>query len=301
MRWLNRSDHKLPNQITAKRGYLGGGGPHKSKWGSAASVLLLTMASLSGIALPAHAAPATIVSLTFDDGNANQLAAAQVLKAHGLAGTFFITTSWIGTAGYLTQANLQTLASDGNEIGGHTVTHPDLTTLTPAAAAAEVCNGKTTLENWGFAVRNFAYPFAAENAAVQTAVRNCGYASARGLGDITSPASCAGCPFAEALPPGNPMVTKAPDEADSTWTLKNLQDLVTNAESTGGWLQLTFHHIAVGTDPTLTVSPALFDSFVTWLAARTANGTTSVRTVAQALGQAAVRAPAAVPAALLSR
>jgi hypothetical protein len=196
----------------------------------------------------------------------------------------------------LTQANLQTLASNGNEIGGHTVTHPDLTTLSPSAASAEVCNGKKTLESWGFQVRNFAYPFAAENAAAQTAVRNCGFASARGLGDIASPASCAGCPFAETLPPGNPMVTQAPDEVDSTWTLKNLQDLVTNAETTGGWLQLTFHHIAVGTDPTLTISPALFESFVTWLAARTANGSTSVRTVAQALGQSAASAPAPAPA-----
>ncbi|QCB97601.1 hypothetical protein E5206_12285 [Arthrobacter sp. PAMC25564] len=297
MRWLNGSFHKLPNQATAKPERPGGGGRQRCKrWASAGSILLLVTASLSGVAIPAHAAPTTIVSLTLDDGNANQFAAAQVLKSHGLAGTFFITTSWIGTAGYLTQTNLQTLASDGNEIGGHTVTHPDLTTLSPSAAAAEVCNGKTTLENWGFPVRNFAYPFASENAAVQTAVKDCGYASARGLGDITSPASCAGCPFAETLPPGNPMVTKAPDEVDSTWTLKNLQDLVTNAESTGGWLQLTFHHIAVGTDPTLTISPALFESFITWLAARTANGSTSVRTVAQALGQSAATAPAPAPA-----
>ena len=36
--------------------------------------------------------PTTIVSLTFDDGNADQLAAEQVMKAHGLVGTFFVTT-----------------------------------------------------------------------------------------------------------------------------------------------------------------------------------------------------------------
>jgi hypothetical protein len=235
------------------------------------------------------------VSLTFDDGNGNQRAAEQVLKAHGLVGTFFITTSWIGTPGYLTQADLHAIEGDGNEIGGHTVTHPNLTTLTAAAASAEICNGKSTLESWGFQVSNFAYPFAAENASVQTAVKNCGFASARGLGDIRSPASCPSCPFAETLPPANPLVTKAPDEVDSTWTLQNLENLVTNAESTGGWLQLTFHHIAVGTDPTLTISPTLFDTFVTWLAARTANGTTSVRTVAQALGQSTTPPPPPPP------
>jgi peptidoglycan/xylan/chitin deacetylase (PgdA/CDA1 family) len=268
----------------------------KNLWLTAAlGVLLLTGASFYGAVAPAKAAAKTIVSLTFDDGNANQLAAAQVLKSHGLVGTFYITTSWIGSAGYLTQANLHTLATDGNEIGGHTVTHPDLTTLTTAAASAEVCNGKSTLEGWGFQVKSFAYPFAAENAAAQSVVKNCGYASARGLGDTRSPASCPSCPFAETLPPANPMVIKAPDQVDSTWTLQNFQDLVTNAETTGGWLQLTFHDIAVGTDPTLTVSPALFDSFVTWLAARTANGTTSVQTVAQAMGQTSTPNPTPTP------
>ncbi|MBB6403195.1 polysaccharide deacetylase family protein [Arthrobacter sp. AZCC_0090] len=295
MRWLQKY-HKKQGLRTGESRRLNN--PNKNKQlMSIMGVLLLTAGTLGGIAVPAHAAAPTIVSLTFDDGNDNQLAAEQVLKAHGLVGTFFITTSWIGTPSYLTQANLQTIAGDGNEIGGHTVTHPDLTTLTAAAASAEICNGKSTLESWGFQVSNFAYPFAAENATVQTEVKNCGFASGRGLGDIRSPASCPSCPFAETLPPANPLVTKAPDEVDSTWTLQNLQDLVTNAESTGGWLQLTFHHIAIGTDPTLTISPTLFDTFVTWLAARTANGTTSVKTVAQALGQSTPPPPPPPPPA----
>ena len=227
----------------------------------------------------------TVVSLTFDDGNADQLAAEQVMKAHGLVGTFFVTTDWVGTPSYLTQQDLQTIAADGNEIGGHTVTHPDLTTVTTAVAAAEICDGRTSSHRWGFDVTSFAYPFAAENPAVEGIVKTCGYSSARNLGDIRSPASCAACPFAETIPPANPYNTAAPDEVDSTWTLQNLQDLITNAETHGGgWVQLTFHHIAVGTDPTLTISPTLFAQFVTWLAARTASGATVVRTVAQALG-----------------
>ncbi|GAP56825.1 putative polysaccharide deacetylase YxkH [Arthrobacter sp. Hiyo6] len=144
MRSLNKPSN-VQQGPTAPRGPDGRGRPNL-RLSAVVSALLLAAASLFGAVVPAQAANKTIVSLTFDDGNANQLQAAQVLKAHGLVGTFFITTSWIGTSGYLTQANLHTLATDGNEIGGHTVTHPDLTTLTAAAATSEVCNGKTTLE-----------------------------------------------------------------------------------------------------------------------------------------------------------
>ncbi|MFB9713129.1 fibronectin type III domain-containing protein [Arthrobacter methylotrophus] len=264
------------------------------RWAAAASVPLLLGYSVSYVATPARAAtPKTIISLTFDDGNDDQLAAEQVLKANGLHGTFFITTSWIGSPSWLTRANLNAIAADGNEIGGHTITHPDLTTLSTSAATNEVCGGRTTLASWGFNATDFAYPFAAENSSVEQIVKNCGFASARNLGDIRSPASCSGCPFAETIPPANPYNTAAPDEVDSTWTLQNLENLVTNAEPGGGWVQFTFHHIAVGTDPTLTISPTLFNTFITWLAARTANGTTSVQTVAQALGSASNPPPVA--------
>ena len=263
------------------------------RWGIFLSTLGLLAGSVVGIATPAHAAISkTVVSLTFDDGNDNQLAAEQVLKANGLVGTFFITTSWIDQPSWLTQANLHSIAADGNEIGGHTVTHPDLTTLSTSAATAEVCNGKSTLTGWGFAVTDFAYPFAAQNSSVQSIVKGCGFASARSLGDVRSPASCASCQFAETIPPANPYNTAAPDEVDSTWTLQNLQDLVTNAENNGGgWVQLTFHHIAVGTDPTLTISPTLFNTFIQWLSRDTANGTTSVKTVAQARTSTAATVP----------
>ncbi|MDR0345974.1 MAG: polysaccharide deacetylase family protein, partial [Nocardiopsaceae bacterium] len=65
----------------------------------------------------------TVVSLTFDDGDADQLTAARILHAHGMAGTFYIITGAVGTPGYLTVAQLRELARAGNEIGGHTVSH----------------------------------------------------------------------------------------------------------------------------------------------------------------------------------
>jgi PKD repeat protein len=256
--------------------------------GRRTAAVLMTLALLSCLPVVAtvnvaNAATPTIVSLTFDDGNADQYAAAQVLQANGMVGTFYITTDWIGDAGWLTRANLTSMAAAGHEIGGHSVTHPDLATVSSSTASAEICNSRTTLQSWGFTVNSFAWPFASRNSAVQRLAQNCGYTTARGLGDVRSPASCGSCPYAETIPPGNYFDTAAPDQVDSTWTLKKLQDVVTGAETHGGgWVQLTFHHIAVGTDPSLTISPTLFEQFVKWLAPRSANGTV-VRTVHQAV------------------
>ena len=126
------------------------------RWAAVVGVVLLTVSTVVGIANSSKAAEPTIISLTFDDGNGSQLAAAQVLKAHGLAGTFYITTSFIDSSGFLTRGNLHSLAADGHEIGGHSVTHPYMTTIGATAAREEACDSKTTLEGWGFTVRNFA-------------------------------------------------------------------------------------------------------------------------------------------------
>src|SRR5664279_5046536 len=94
--------------------------------GMAVTAALLVVA---GVAPPAQAAaPATtVVSLTFDDSNADQMTALTAMQASGLHGTFYAISGSIDTPNYLTVANLQTLYNAGNEIGGHTVNHPDLT------------------------------------------------------------------------------------------------------------------------------------------------------------------------------
>ncbi|MHC6222046.1 polysaccharide deacetylase family protein [Arthrobacter sp. MMS24-S77] len=209
----------------------------RQRWtafGSTAMVIAGLLAAVA-FAAPAHAAPNTVVSLTFDDGNADQLTAESTMKSLGLNGTFFITTGWIDQPTYLTTANLHQLAADGNEIGGHTVTHPDLVSLVPAESTRQICDGRVALMNMGFKVTSFAYPFASEDANTQALVKQCGYNSARGLGDAASkdPAS-ATLPAADTIPPANPYVTAAPDEVDSTWTLANLENQVTHAQAAGG-------------------------------------------------------------------
>jgi putative cell wall-binding protein/peptidoglycan/xylan/chitin deacetylase (PgdA/CDA1 family) len=265
----------------------------RSRWRriaiAALAVVIGSAGAVVGVAAPAQAAGNVVVSLTFDDGNADQLAAAQVMNGKGLPGTFYIISGQVGQPNYLTQANLQTLYAAGNEIGGHTVNHQDLATLGTDAIARQVCNDRVNLSNWGFPVTSFAYPFASVNAAAEAGVEACGYNSARGLGDLkTAPGTdCADCANAESIPPADPFYTRAADQFDATWTLEQMQKRVTDAEAEGGWVQLTFHHICDGcgfdaNDPT--TSPALFDQFTTWLAAWQDGTTKTVKTVNQVVG-----------------
>jgi len=240
-----------------------------------------------GAASPADAASGTIVSLTFDDANADQMPAAQYLTSKGLKGTFFLVSGFIGFPGYMTLANAQSLVAAGDEIAGHTISHPDLATLSIDEATRQVCNDRVNWANWGIPVANFAYPFASSTPAVETAVKNCGENSARGLGDLRTRFSCTTCAVGETVPPPDPYYTKAPDEVESTWTLADLEKSVTQAEAknNGGWVQLTFHHICVSTSncPAPSVSSTIFNQFIDWLAPRASRGTV-VKTVGAVIG-----------------
>jgi peptidoglycan/xylan/chitin deacetylase (PgdA/CDA1 family) len=112
---------------------------------------LLATAAIVVAAPSAKAATApTVVSLTFDDALAEQKTAADILHKHGLNGTFYINSGAVGTPNYFEQGDLKWLASLGHEIGGHSVSHPDLTTLPADEARQQVCADRVTLAGWGF-------------------------------------------------------------------------------------------------------------------------------------------------------
>jgi putative cell wall-binding protein len=250
-------------------------------------------------ATPALAAGQTVVSLTFDDANADQMPAAATLASKGLPGTFFVNSGFLNQPGYMSTADLATLSSQGHEIGGHTRSHPDLVTVPADEAARQICNDRVALTALGYPVTSFAYPFASSDAAVEATVAACGYNSARGLGDLrTAPGTpCADCAFAESIPPADPFWTRAADQVDASWTLAQLQSTVTDAVPDGGWVQLTFHHVCDGCD-NLALSPAVFDQFTTWLAGWADGVNTVVKTVGGVVGGAVkptVSGPAFVP------
>jgi peptidoglycan/xylan/chitin deacetylase (PgdA/CDA1 family) len=63
-------------------------------------------------------------ALTFDDGGASALHAADALERRGWRGHFFITTGRIGTAGFLDADGVRELGRRGHAVGGHSHSHP---------------------------------------------------------------------------------------------------------------------------------------------------------------------------------
>jgi len=260
-------------------------------------------------AAPASAAGPVVVSFTFDNQWSTQLTAAASLKAHGMAGTFYVIAGWVGLPGFLSQADLQQLVANGNEIGGKTVDNPPLPTLSEAEARREVCTGRNDLLALGLTDTDFAFPHAEFTARDKGIVRDCGYNSARSVGDLAGTArdDCRypDCPWAESIPPADPYEIRTPSDAEVTTTVSSMQTQVNNARrTTGGWLVFSFHQICnagtAGCDPVYSFSPAKFNQFLDWLQTQAANGVT-VKTVSQVIGgtvKPAVVAPQAPAAAI---
>ncbi|MET9634298.1 polysaccharide deacetylase family protein [Lentzea sp. NPDC006480] len=250
-------------------------------------VVALVVSAL--VVVPAAAQPAgPVVSITIDDGTADQMAGASILAKYGMHATFYIISGAIDTPGYLTRAQVESLKAAGHEIGGHTVSHPDLTAIPLDEARRQICADRVTLSYWGYQVTSFAYPFTALNPDVQRIARDCGYNSARTLGDIRSPHDCPDCVLAETIPPADPFNVRAPDRINTSWTLDDLKSVVTNAP--GGWIPFVLHQICDGCAE-LSLSPAILDQFLAWLRDRG----TQVRTVQEVVGGAAKPVVAAAP------
>lgn len=240
----------------------------------------------------------TTVSLTFDSGRSSQILAAETLKKHGLRGTFFVNSGFLGSPGFMGVDNLHNLVADGHEIGGHTVTLADLSAVVGDEAARQVCTDRANLTALGFKITSFSYPFGAVTPEAAGQVAGCGYNSARSTADLRSRFGCAACDVAEQVRPADPFRTRAAAEVGSTWTLADLQQSVTAAEESGGWLQLVFYDVDDSGGPR-SISPALFQAFADWLASRGEQHSTAIRTVHEVIGGAAkavAEGPAAPPA-----
>ena len=132
--------------------------------------------------LPSGKFSAGMVTLNFDDGPISIFQnALPLLDAANIKSTQYIVSEAIDWSDYMNLAQIQTLASGGHEIGGHTRTHPHLTTLSRTELTVEIAGGKADLEVLGFTPQTFSYPFGEFNDLVREEVIAAGYIGARSV------------------------------------------------------------------------------------------------------------------------
>ncbi|GAA2524509.1 polysaccharide deacetylase family protein [Pilimelia columellifera] len=252
----------------------------------AAAMALVALPAITGVGVSAETNGQTVVSLTFDDGVRNHYTeATPILDEHGARGTFYVNSGRIGATNFLTQEDLEEMDATGHEIGGHTVDHADLPTLSPDDQRRSICNDRADLIARGFPVTSLAYPFGDATATTEQIAQECGYHSARGVGGLRTATACHGCPWSESVPPAKKFLTRATASVKNTTTLDDLKAYVTNAESNGGgWVQFVIHHVCeADCGGVYTMKPDLLDDFMTWLAPR-ADDNTVVKTVHEVMG-----------------
>ena len=123
--------------------------------------------------------PPRPIVLTFDDGYLSQYAHAKpTLRAAGWPGVLYLEGKNLGPGG-LTTHQVKSMIAAGWEVGAHTLTHPDLTTVDDATLAREVAGSRALLQRrLGVAVNAFCYPAGRNDARVRAAVRAAGFRTA---------------------------------------------------------------------------------------------------------------------------
>ncbi|MFA5145864.1 MAG: polysaccharide deacetylase family protein [Candidatus Omnitrophota bacterium] len=119
-------------------------------------------------------------AVTFDDGHADSYSAAiPVLKRYAIPATFFITTGFIGTPGYLTWDELRRMSGEGFGCGCHTVSHRRLTPLAEGEIYDEVSASKAVLEKeLSAGIPYFSYPYGELSPGVISAVKRASFEAA---------------------------------------------------------------------------------------------------------------------------
>ena len=246
-------------------------------------VAAAALAAGSLLASPAiaHAAPLTVVTIQFDDGNADTIQWIDgSLNTHGFHATWYVNSGSIETAGHLTWAQLTSVSQAGNEIASHTVNHVDIKKLKLAQARIQVCQDRVTLAAHGFQPESFAYPFGDFNSTVETqVVQYCGDNSARTVTGVNDRRV-----FAETIPPLNAFATRTPPDPKRGTTVATIEGYVSAAEQNGGgWVQLTFHHICSSCDA-YSITTGNMQALLDWLNTQVTTGAVAVKTTEQVIG-----------------
>jgi peptidoglycan/xylan/chitin deacetylase (PgdA/CDA1 family) len=204
--------------------------------------------------------PHGIISIAFDDNYQNQFDYAfPSMQNYGIVGTFYAVTDHVGLPGYMNYYQLETLQSNGNEIGSHSKSHTTFSSLSEAEIRQECSLSKTALEDHGLTVTDFSYPNGVTNDTIDSIVSQY-YRSGR---------TAYTGPYLMDIPTTQFRVAAFSAETTGSNTLSLLEDMVDQVYSTNGWAIIFFHNIIPNeTGQQYTTSKQDFDSFLNYTVAK---------------------------------
>jgi peptidoglycan/xylan/chitin deacetylase (PgdA/CDA1 family) len=128
--------------------------------------------------------PARPLLITFDDGHLNNYTTAfPIMYKYGFTGVLYIVGNYLGTDQYMNVDQIKAMTAAGWEVGSHSISHLDLTTLDPYRQRQEIVDSRTLLENkLGVPVLTFAYPFGISDPGVIDYAHFAGYIGGMSLG-----------------------------------------------------------------------------------------------------------------------
>ncbi len=176
--------------------------------------------------VPKNNLPA-VVTFTFDDGFASVMEAKNVMDIYGYQGTAYIIPEFLDTEKYLTQAQVDELASDGWDISGHG--KDNLVDLNPPDVDTQLAAMSEYLKAGEYKGANhFAYPNGGYNDSVQSQVLEY-FESARTIDGFSQPSGYI-------YPKNVNAVT-----ISSVTPVIEIIDEINQAVGSGGWLILVWH------------------------------------------------------------
>lgn len=123
--------------------------------------------------------PVKAVSITIDDGYSDNFTDAfPILQKYNIPATIFLVTGDMGAPGHLTWQETAKMRKAGIDFEPHTVTHPDLRTLSDERLMKELTVSMKSLQHRSLPVTTMAYPSGDYDDRVIDAVKAAGYIGA---------------------------------------------------------------------------------------------------------------------------
>ena len=187
------------------------------------------------------------VSIAFDDNRRNTYDNAfPLLASRGIVATFYVVADYIRdfslNRAYMGISELKCLQDHGCEIASHSKTHPHFTRISDDQIRSECSVSRQVLENQGFQVNNFAYPYGDTNDHVDSIVRSY-YRSGR---------SAYAPPYIMKLPAHQFRLSAMPGELESRFKESHIRifansvrcfRLVDQAYGAKDWIIIFFHNV----------------------------------------------------------